>query len=48
MQWPPRSGRTRQFPEVDRFAYFPLAVARRKIAAGQRPLIEELAGLAGS
>jgi predicted NUDIX family NTP pyrophosphohydrolase len=47
MEWPPRSGRTRDFPEVDRFEYFPLAVARRKILSGQRPLLDELAALIG-
>lgn len=43
MEWPPRSGRRRSFPEVDRVAYFKLATARRKILPAQRPFIEELA-----
>jgi predicted NUDIX family NTP pyrophosphohydrolase len=42
MEWPPRSGRRANFPEVDRIAYFPLAVARRKVLPGQRAFIEEL------
>ena len=42
MEWPPRSGRRASFPEVDRIAYFRLAVARRKILPGQRAFIEEL------
>jgi predicted NUDIX family NTP pyrophosphohydrolase len=42
MEWPPRSGRLASFPEVDRIAYFTVAVARRKILPGQRPFIEEL------
>lgn len=42
MEWPPRSGKTQEFPEVDRVAYFSLPVARRKILPGQRPFIEEL------
>ena len=42
MEWPPRSGKTQAFPEVDRVAYFTLPVARRKILPGQRPFIEEL------
>ena len=42
MEWPPRSGQRRNFPEIDRIAYFGIATARRKILAGQRPFIEEL------
>ena len=42
MEWPPRSGKHENFPEIDRVAYFPLATARRKILPGQRPFIEEL------
>ena len=42
MEWPPRSGKTEKFPEVDRVAYFTLPVARRKILPGQRSFIEEL------
>jgi predicted NUDIX family NTP pyrophosphohydrolase len=42
MEWPPRSGRTQEFPEVDRAEWFPLDEARRRINAGQVPLIDEL------
>jgi predicted NUDIX family NTP pyrophosphohydrolase len=42
MEWPPRSGETQAFPEVDRIAYFTLPIARRQILPGQRPFIEEL------
>jgi predicted NUDIX family NTP pyrophosphohydrolase len=42
MEWPPRSGKHQNFPEVDRVAYFGLTTARRKILSGQRPFIEEL------
>jgi len=42
LEWPPRSGQLREFPEVDRGAWFPLAEARRRILAGQLPLVEEL------
>ena len=42
MEWPPRSGRQQEFPEVDRAAWFPLAEARRRILAGQVPLLEHL------
>ena len=48
MQWPPRSGRWLQFPEVDRAAWFPLAEARRKLLAGQLPLLERLADAVGA
>ena len=41
MEWPPRSGRTAEFPEVDRAAWFSLAEAREKINEGQGPLVEE-------
>jgi predicted NUDIX family NTP pyrophosphohydrolase len=42
MEWPPRSGRQREFPEVDRAAWFPLSEARRCINPGQAPLLEAL------
>ena len=42
MEWPPRSGRQRQFPEVDRAGWFTLDEARRRINPGQRPLIDQL------
>jgi predicted NUDIX family NTP pyrophosphohydrolase len=42
LEWPPRSGRMQEFPEVDRAGWFDLATARRKINKGQRALIDEL------
>lgn len=42
MEWPPRSGRICEFPEVDRAAWFPLAQAREKIIPGQRELLDRL------
>ncbi|HEY1544019.1 MAG TPA: NUDIX domain-containing protein [Xanthobacteraceae bacterium] len=45
LEWPPRSGRTRSFPEVDRARWFSLEEAREKIIAGQRPLIGRLEAL---
>jgi predicted NUDIX family NTP pyrophosphohydrolase len=42
MEWPPRSGRQQEFPEVDRGAWFTLARARDKILDGQRGFIDEL------
>lgn len=43
MEWPPRSGRMAQFPEIDRVAWFTLAEARARILAGQAPFIDRLA-----
>lgn len=40
MEWPPRSGRTQRFPEVDRGAWFDRETALRKITAGQRPVLD--------
>lgn len=42
MEWPPRSGRQQEFPEIDRAEWFDLATARRKILSGQVGLLEEL------
>jgi predicted NUDIX family NTP pyrophosphohydrolase len=42
MEWPPRSGRTRTFPEIDRIGYFGYAAALDKIIGYQRPFLEEL------
>jgi predicted NUDIX family NTP pyrophosphohydrolase len=41
MEWPPRSGRSAQFPEVDRGGWFEKAHALVKILSGQRPIIEK-------
>ena len=42
IEWPPRSGRQQQFPEIDRAAWFEVAAARQKILAGQRGFLDEL------
>lgn len=42
MEWPPRSGKSLQFPEVDRAAWFGLAVARKKIHKGQAAMLDAL------
>jgi predicted NUDIX family NTP pyrophosphohydrolase len=42
IEWPPRSGRHAEFPEIDRAAFFGPVEARRKVNAGQVPLIDEL------
>src|SRR6188472_2537332 len=42
MEWPPRSGKQQEFPEVDRAEWFDLPEARRRIIAGQAPFLDEL------
>ena len=41
-EWPPRSGRMRDFPEVDRARWFDPATARRKLLRGQAAFVERL------
>jgi len=43
MEWPPRSGKTAEFPEVDRAGWFDLDEALAKVTKGQRPIIAALA-----
>lgn len=45
MEWPPKSGRRQEFPEVDRAAWFPLAAATDKLTANQRAFIARLAAV---
>lgn len=45
MEWPPRSGRTATFPEVDRAEWMPLDRARERVVKGQRPAFDRLAEL---
>jgi predicted NUDIX family NTP pyrophosphohydrolase len=45
MEWPPKSGRQVEFPEIDRAEFFDLTVAKRRIKAGQEALLEELAAI---
>ena len=42
MQWPPKSGRYEEFPEVDRGEWFDMPIAKQKIVRGQVPLLEQL------
>jgi predicted NUDIX family NTP pyrophosphohydrolase len=42
MEWPLRSGKNVEFPEVDRAAFFALDAAREKINPAQIPLLEQL------
>lgn len=46
LEWPPKSGQRRTFPEVDRAAWFPIAEARERIIAGQAPFLDQLVALA--
>jgi predicted NUDIX family NTP pyrophosphohydrolase len=48
LEWPPRSGVTQEFPEVDRAAWFELTVAREKITAAQVPLLDRVEELQGA
>ncbi|MBB4688904.1 NUDIX domain-containing protein [Amycolatopsis jiangsuensis] len=43
LEWPPRSGKLQQFPEVDRVAWFDLDTAREKLVKGQRAFLDRLA-----
>jgi predicted NUDIX family NTP pyrophosphohydrolase len=45
MEWPPRSGRQQEFPEVDRAGWFTVDAAKQKLLAAQVGLVEELARL---
>lgn len=42
-EWPPRSGTTQEFPEVDRAAWFDLAAARTKLNPAQAAFVDRLA-----
>lgn len=48
MEWPPKSGRTQAFPELDRFAWFDITRAAQKIVAGQRAFLDRLRELSPS
>ncbi len=45
LEWPPRSGVRREFPEIDRAGWFDLQGAREKLLPGQRPLVDQLVRL---
>jgi len=42
VEWPPRSGNLREFPEVDRAEFFPDEIVRRKINPAQIPFLDRL------
>jgi predicted NUDIX family NTP pyrophosphohydrolase len=42
MEWPPRSGKFQEFPEVDRAEWFPIDEAKRRILRGQTGFLDQL------
>jgi predicted NUDIX family NTP pyrophosphohydrolase len=42
MEWPPRSGRRQEFPEIDRAEWFGLAQAREKLVEAQAAFVDRL------
>jgi predicted NUDIX family NTP pyrophosphohydrolase len=42
LEWPPRSGRQQQFPEIDRAAWFAVDLARAKLVTGQVSFLDRL------
>jgi predicted NUDIX family NTP pyrophosphohydrolase len=47
LEWPLRSGRTQEFPEVDSAGWFSLPLAERKLLKGQVPFLARLSDLLG-
>ncbi len=47
LEWPPRSGRTQTFPEVDRAGWFALGPARETLLPAQHPFLDRLAEIVG-
>ena len=47
LEWPPRSGAMREFPEVDRAAFFALSDAEPKLHPAEQPFLERLRVLLG-
>jgi predicted NUDIX family NTP pyrophosphohydrolase len=46
MEWPPRSGRTQEFPEIDRAAWLDAPTAKAKLVSAQAELIDRLQAVA--
>jgi predicted NUDIX family NTP pyrophosphohydrolase len=42
LEWPPRSGKTASFPEVDRAEWMSMDAARERLVKGQRPALDLL------
>lgn len=47
MEWPPKSGRVKEFPEMDRAAWFDIATARTKLITGQVAFLDALCNQLG-
>ena len=47
LEWPPRSGRRTEFPEVDRAEWMPVDAARPRLVKGQRPALDALQAAVG-
>ena len=47
LEWPPRSGRVQQFPEIDRAAWLDVDLARTKLVKGQLPFLDRLVDAVG-
>jgi predicted NUDIX family NTP pyrophosphohydrolase len=47
LEWPPRSGRLRSFPEIDRAEWFDTDTARRKLSKGQAEFLDRLLAALG-
>lgn len=47
IEWPPKSGRMQQFPEVDRAEWFTINEARQRIIKGQLALLDQLLSVPG-
>jgi len=45
LEWPPRSGRIEQFPEIDDARWFSLEVSREKVVKGQVAMLDALVAL---
>ena len=48
MEWPPRSGKLRQFPELDRAEWFGVEAARERVVKAQAAFLDRLAKLVGA
>jgi predicted NUDIX family NTP pyrophosphohydrolase len=42
LEWPPRSGKRQEFPEVDRVCFFSEEIAKRKLKSRQVPFLDRL------
>lgn len=48
IEWPPKSGKQQEFPEIDRAAWLTPEVAKRKILKGQAPFVDQLQKIVGA